>query len=108
MKLRKNIKIGKVNFLKLFIIAIFVFYNSSINALENSESFEGSFIEVKILDRYQRIIFEDVRSNDIIWDGIDKNTSGDAKKGFYYYEITPIEYGSTRTKSLVGVIFLDR
>ena len=51
MKLRKSIKIGKVNFLKLFIIAIFIFYNSSINALENSESFEGSFIEIKILDK---------------------------------------------------------
>ena len=51
MKLKKSIKIGKVNFLKLFIIAIFIFYNSSINALENSESFEGSFIEVKILDK---------------------------------------------------------
>ena len=51
MRLRKSIKIGKVNFLKLFIIAIFIFYNSSINALENSESFEGSFIEVKILDK---------------------------------------------------------
>jgi len=51
MRLRKSIKIGKVNFLKLFIIAIFIFYNSSINALENSESFEGSFIEIKILDK---------------------------------------------------------
>ena len=51
MKLRKSIKIGKANFLKLFIIAIFIFYNSSINALENSESFEGSFIEIKILDK---------------------------------------------------------
>jgi hypothetical protein len=51
MKLRKSIKIGKVNFLKLFIIAIFIFYNSSINAQENSESFEGSFIEIKILDK---------------------------------------------------------
>ena len=69
---------------------------------------ENVKFEVKILDRYQRIIFEAVRSSDIIWDGIDENTSGDAKKGFYYYEITPIEYGNTRTKSLVGVIFLDR
>jgi len=51
MKLRKSIKIGKVNFLKLFIIAIFIFYNSSVNALENSESSEGSFIEIKILDK---------------------------------------------------------
>ena len=69
---------------------------------------ENVKFEVKIFDRYQRIIFEAVRSSDIIWDGIDDNTSGDAKKGFYYYEITPIEYGDTRTKSLVGVIFLDR
>ena len=51
MKLTKSIKIGIDNFLKLFIIAIFIFYNSSINALENSESFEGSFIEIKILDK---------------------------------------------------------
>ena len=51
MKLRKSIKVGIANFLKLFIIAIFIFYNSSINALENSESFEGSFIEIKILDK---------------------------------------------------------
>ena len=51
MKLRKSIKIGKANFLKLFIIAIFVFYNSSINSLENPEALEGSFIEIKILDK---------------------------------------------------------
>ena len=51
MKLRKSIKIGKVNFLKLFIIVIFIFYNSSINALEHTESSEGSFIEIKILDK---------------------------------------------------------
>jgi len=51
MKLIKNIKIGKANFLKLFIIAIFVFYNSSINSLENPEALEGSFIEIKILDK---------------------------------------------------------
>ena len=51
MKLRKNIKIGKVNFLKLFIIVTFIFYNSSINSLENSELSEGNFIEIKILDK---------------------------------------------------------
>ena len=51
MKLRKNIKIGKVNFLKLFIIVTFIFYNSSINSLENSESPESNFIEIKILDK---------------------------------------------------------
>ena len=51
MKLRKSIKIGKVNFLKLFIIVIFIFYSSNVNSLENSESLEGNFIEIKILDK---------------------------------------------------------
>ena len=51
MKLKKNIKIGKANFLKLFIIVVFIFYISNINSLENSELLEGSFIEIKILDK---------------------------------------------------------
>ncbi len=51
MKLIKNIKIGKVNFLKLFIIFIFIIYSSNGNSLENSESLEGNFIEIKILDK---------------------------------------------------------
>ena len=51
MKLIKNIKIGKANFLKLFIIVIFIFYSSNLNSLENSESLNGNFIEIKILDK---------------------------------------------------------
>ena len=51
MKLIKNIKIGKANFLKLFIIVIFTIYSSNINSLENSKSLEGNFIEIKILDK---------------------------------------------------------
>ena len=51
MKSIKNIKIGKANFLKLFIIVIFIFYSSNVNSLENSESLEGNFIEIKILDK---------------------------------------------------------
>jgi len=51
MKLIKNIKIGKANFLKLFIIVIFIFYSSNVNSLGNSESLEGNFIEIKILDK---------------------------------------------------------
>ena len=51
MKLIKNIKIGKASFLKLFIIIIFIFYSSNVNSLENSESLEGNFIEIKILDK---------------------------------------------------------
>jgi len=47
----KNIKIGKVNFIKLFIIFIFIIYSSNGNSLENSESLEGNFIEIKILDK---------------------------------------------------------
>ena len=52
MKLTKSIKIGIANFLKLFIIAIFVFYNSSTNSLENSGSPMGNFIEIKIITKY--------------------------------------------------------
>ena len=51
MKLTKSIKIGIANFLKLFIIAIFIFYNSSINSQENLKSPIGNFIEIKILDK---------------------------------------------------------
>ena len=51
MKLTKSIKIGKASFLKLFFFVIFIFYNSSISSQENSESREGSFIEIKILDK---------------------------------------------------------
>lgn len=64
--------------------------------------------EVKIMDRYQRIVFQGDVYNDTIWDGIDQKTSGEAKKGIYYYEITPIEYGDVRARTIVGVIFLDR
>ena len=51
MKSLKNTKIGKANFIKLFIIVIFIIYSSKINSLENLESLEGNFIEIKILDK---------------------------------------------------------
>ena len=51
MKLLKNIKIGKTNFLKLFIIFIFIIYNLNANSVENLDSLEGNFIEIKILDK---------------------------------------------------------
>ena len=51
MKLIKNIKVGKVDFLIFFLI-YFIIANSSIsNSLENLESLEGNFIEIKILDK---------------------------------------------------------
>ena len=51
MKSIKNIKIGKANFIKLFIIVIFIIYSSRIHSLENSESLEKNFIEIKVLDK---------------------------------------------------------
>ena len=51
MKLLKNIKIGKTNFLKLFIIFLFIIYNLEANSLEKLDSLEGNFIEIKILDK---------------------------------------------------------
>ena len=51
MKSIKNIKIGKANFIKLFIIVIFIIYSSKINSLENLESLEENFIEIKVLDK---------------------------------------------------------
>ena len=51
MKSIKNIKIGKANFIKLFIIVILIIYSSKINSIENSESLEENFIEIKVLDK---------------------------------------------------------
>ena len=47
MRFIKSTKAGKVNFFKFFIIFIFVTFNSAVN----SESLEGNFIEIKILDK---------------------------------------------------------
>ena len=51
MRFIKNIKAGKVNFFKFFIIFILVSFNPVVNSSENSESLEGNFIEIKILDK---------------------------------------------------------
>ena len=54
MRFIKNTKAGKVNFFnffKFFIIFIFITFNSAVNSSENSESLEGNFIEIKILDK---------------------------------------------------------
>ena len=69
---------------------------------------ENVRFEVKIVDRYQRIIYQGISNSDIIWDGLDKSTGGEASKGIYYYEITPIEYDNVRARTIVGVLFLDR
>jgi len=51
MKLIKNIKGGKIKFLNFFIIFLILIDISSAESLENSKSLEGSFIEIKILDK---------------------------------------------------------
>ena len=51
MKLKKNIKAGKINLLNFFTIVVFVFYSLTINSLASSEALKENYIEVKILDK---------------------------------------------------------
>ena len=48
MKLKKNILVGKTNFLVIFFFFILFYF---INSIKASEKFEGNFIEIKILDK---------------------------------------------------------
>jgi len=50
-KLKKNIQAGKISFLLILIYSIFTCITFPTTALENSENFEGDFIEIKILDK---------------------------------------------------------
>ena len=50
-KLKKNILSGKVNFLITLVYFIFINVTFSTVPLKSSESFEGKFIEIKILDK---------------------------------------------------------
>ena len=51
MKLKKNIKAGKVSLLNFFIIVTFVVYSLILNSLASSEALKENYIEVKILDK---------------------------------------------------------
>jgi hypothetical protein len=52
MKLLKNIKAGKINFLKLIILIIIATnYNSFLNALEKKPILSGNYIDIMILDK---------------------------------------------------------
>ena len=51
MKLKKNIKAGKINLLNFFTIVVFVFYSLTINSLASSDALKENYIEVKILDK---------------------------------------------------------
>jgi len=69
---------------------------------------ENVKFEVLILDRYQRKVFDSIVTGDQMWDGTNQFTGGTVKKDFYYYQITPIEYGDTKARTIVGILLLDR
>jgi hypothetical protein len=50
-KLKKNTQAGKINFLIILIYFFFLNISNLTFALENLESLEGNFIEIKILDK---------------------------------------------------------
>jgi hypothetical protein len=51
MKLIKNIRAGKVNFLNFLVLSILLSCNSIANSQENTKSLLGNFIEIKVLDK---------------------------------------------------------
>ena len=51
MKLKKNILVGKNNFLVIFFFFIFFNLFTFVKANENSKNLDGNFIEIKILDK---------------------------------------------------------
>ena len=51
IKLKRNIQVGKTNFLTILIYLIYIAISFPVIALENSEKLEGQFIEIKILDK---------------------------------------------------------
>ena len=58
MKLIKNIKLGKVSFLKFFIILIIGISISFFEVLESNESLVEKYIEINILDKVSsKIVF---------------------------------------------------
>jgi gliding motility-associated-like protein len=79
-----------------------------VNVLEEDLSFE-----VKVLDRYQRVVYEGlVQGSDKIWDGMNSFTSELVKTDFYYYEVTPVEYYNTpyvrRRDKIIGTVYLEK
>ena len=50
-KLKKNIRVGKVNFLIILIYFFFSIFASPVVASESLENLQGQFIEIKILDK---------------------------------------------------------
>jgi hypothetical protein len=50
-RLKKDIKLGKINYLIILIYFIFSNLYNLVSATENVENLEGNFIEIKILDK---------------------------------------------------------
>ena len=74
---------------------------------------EDLSFEVKIFDRYQRMVYEGVvESSDKIWNGMSSFTSEIVKTDFYFYEITPVEYYNTpyvrRRDKILGTVYLEK
>ena len=52
MLLKKNILLGKINFLKIFYYIFFIlFFSVNSNSLESENTLEGSFVEINVLDK---------------------------------------------------------
>jgi hypothetical protein len=51
IKLKKNIPLGRISLTVVLLYSIFTIILSSAKALENPDSLEGQFIEIKILDK---------------------------------------------------------
>ena len=51
IKLKRNIQVGKTNYLIILIYLIYIAISFPVIAVENSEKLEGQFIEIKILDK---------------------------------------------------------
>ena len=74
---------------------------------------EDMNFEVKIYDRYQRLVHESfIQSSDKVWNGMNIDSSDIARTDFYFYEITPVEYYNTpyvrRRDKLIGTVYLEK
>ena len=74
---------------------------------------EDMNFEVKIYDRYQRLVHESfIQSSDKVWNGMNIDSSDIVRTDFYYYEITPVEYYNTpyvrRRDKLIGTVYLEK
>ena len=67
---------------------------------------EASTFEVRIYDRYFRLVYEGLSQLKELWDGSSSNGST-VGNGIYYYEVVPIFKGE-RLSIIKGKVFLER